>query len=909
MNIEIMKRFFIMFLLLAVSWRAECQQRASNKVTYTFGTDQMKLNSKNVEIVENQKIISKKGVSLHGRVQDSDRDADIAIDLSGVEPGRYVVTTQAYSNRIGDQILAEAKTKFESLFITLQFENQNITKRVVFAPWELNKQPSRQASGKFNVGEESKSLKLWLPEGVILESVSLKTYVPPVIPELAQQYVPKVLPPQSRPRLWVNANSLPVVKARLEQGENKLKWERVKTDAIKPYDFAGVASGEIPFDEKLEKAAEAKAFYFLMTGDKKVGREAVDMMKNYISHVEFGNLLDITREIGRAIYVSSLVYDWCYTIIREDERTVFVENLLRLSDDMEIGWPPFLQSVVNGHGNEAQVCRDLLSMSIAIYDENPEPYKYISYSILEQLVPMRKFEYQSPRHNQGVNYGSYRFTWDLHAAWLYYRMTGTAVFDDNIKDVGKYWLYARLPDGEMLRDGDGFGASTNGAPYYWKAPLFTLLASSYAEDPVLKADFERQGGMSDNQVLFLLLNDPQLIAEKNRGLLPLTKDFGPVLGSMIARTGWNISAKSSDVVAEIKGGGYHFGNHQHSDAGSIQLYYKGLQFGDLGVYRFYGTPYDFNFNKRSIAHSMMLVVDPEEKYPRAEANDGGTKFNQRFPKSPEETKKDPWFDNGTVMSANYGPEKLTPYYSFFSADLTNAYGNSKIEKYIRSFCFLNLNRKDIPALIILNDKIRAKDSSFKKYWQVNALNKPEIGREDLILTNSKEGDVGKIHIKTLIPSPADRDIQVLSGDLANNSFDYKSTPPLSNLPETKGHRIMLSPRKESKQDEFLTVFQVAEDGVQAMAVKYLKTDVSYVVVAENNVVSMSRLEHFIETEFSIEAPQGKQNHIVLTGLKEGLWSVYFGNRKNKLGDFQVDSGKNTLYFEGKKGKYWIVPAF
>ena len=33
---------------------------------------------------------------------------------------------------------------------------------------------------------------------------------------------------------------------------------------------------------------------------------------------------------------------------------------------------------------------------------------------------MRRFEYQSPRHNQGVSYGPYRFGWDMHAAWLFY---------------------------------------------------------------------------------------------------------------------------------------------------------------------------------------------------------------------------------------------------------------------------------------------------------------------------------------------------------------------------------------------------------------------------------------------------------------------------------------------------------
>lgn len=87
-----------------------------------------------------------------------------------------------------------------------------------------------------------------------------------------------------------------------------------------------------------------------------------------------------------------------------------------------------------------------------------------------------------------------------------------------------------------------------------------------------------------------MLNDPALSAQANKDQLPLTVDFGPVLGGMIARTGWDTEPGSGNVVAEIKGGGYHFGNHQHADAGSLQLYYRGLQLGDIGVYTFYGTP-------------------------------------------------------------------------------------------------------------------------------------------------------------------------------------------------------------------------------------------------------------------------------------------------------------------------------
>ncbi len=912
-----MKRFFILLICLplftnASETKIKTDTPKIEKNSYHFGLDQMQANGNSTKIIVDKRLKGGKGVSFKytGSVDsiNQQRDADILISLADVKPGRYVFTTHAFTDQKGEALLAKAKTKFESIFITIQVEGQKQTKRVVFAPWEISKQPSISVSGKFEIAKESGHVKLWLPEGIVLESLSLRTYAPPRVPELAETYIPSVVPPRSHPRLWLNTESLPLVKSKLEQGENKPIWEKIKKEAVKPFKLAPPSFGEIPFDEKLERVVQTKAFYYLMTGDEKIGREAVQLTKNYIASVEFGNLLDITREIGRTIYTSSLVYDWCNSLITPDEKKVFVKNFMRLADDMEIGWPPFLQSIVNGHGNEAQVNRDLLSMSIAIFDEDSEPYKYISYMILEQLVPMRKFEYQSPRHNQGINYGSYRFGWDLHAAWLYYRMTGKPVFDDNIKDVHKYWLYMRLPDGEMLRDGDGFGSS-QGKPYYWKAPLFTFLAYTYASDPILKADFEMQGGLPQDPILFLLLNDPKLVAEKTRDSLPLTINFGPVLGSMIARTGWDISKNSDDVVAEIKGGGYLFGNHQHSDAGSIQLYYRGLQLGDLGVYKFYGTPYDFNFNKRSVAHSMMLALDPSEVYLPADANDGGTKFNQRFPKTPEEAQNDSWFNNGKVLSADYGPHKLKPYYSYFSADLTAAYGNNKLESYIRDFCFLNLNRKDIPALIILKDKIRVSDPSFKRYWQVNTFNTPVFDKGRIVLRNKCNDLIGKTHINMLLPSAAEQNVEVLTGENANSTFGNVYTPPFLDIQETRGYRLMISPKRQNKEDEFLTVFQVTPEDGEPMPLKVFKTAVSHVVVAGNNIVSMNRLDGLITTKFEIDIPQGKNNQIVLTGLKDGSWKVFYQNKTAEVGVFEVFKSENTIYFEGKKGKYLIMPNF
>jgi len=43
-------------------------------------------------------------------------------------------------------------------------------------------------------------------------------------------------------------------------------------------------------------------------------------MTDYLPKVEYGNVLDITRQRGSVIYNASLVYDWCYSLLNERQK-------------------------------------------------------------------------------------------------------------------------------------------------------------------------------------------------------------------------------------------------------------------------------------------------------------------------------------------------------------------------------------------------------------------------------------------------------------------------------------------------------------------------------------------------------------------------------------------------------------
>ena len=839
-------------------------------------------------------IVLKSNTSQPDSVVAGQPDAVFKVKLP--KPGLYYLRT--YATEAGVKSGATAH-------IRIQVDNQRPTKRIVFDSYS----GAAQVAGKFEFNGQDHEIKVWLPAGIQLGFLEFKEFIEPPVPNVVKNYTPKITPPAGHPRLWVNQGILPLIRGRLTVGENKEAWEKVEKEALTTFAFDNNPQREIFYREDVEKAAETKAFYYLMKGDKKVGQEAVKLMLNYLSVLEFGNVTygDITREIGRSVYTAALVYDWCYDLLSKEDQQRLYGHMKRLAREMAIGWPPFDESVTNGHGNEAQVSRDLLAMSIAVYDEDPEPYRYTSYRMIEQLAPMRKFEYQSPRHNQGVDYGAYRFGWEMHGVWLLYRMSGMTTFDDNIKELPDYWLYMRLPDGYMLRDGDMFSIKNQGAkPHYWKQPQTMLLSYAYSNSALMKGEFERQGGLPDNPVLFLLLNDPALKADHDLTKLPQTKDFGPVLGSMIARTGWENSLKSNDVIAEIKGGGYNFGNHQHADAGALQIFYRGMQVGDLGLYLSYGSPYDLDFNKRSIAHSTMLVRDPKEQLLfRTKERDGGSRFSQRFSLTPEETIADPWYNYGAVVSTDFGPNKLKPAYSYFKADLTAAYTN-KIDRFTREFCFFDLERSDVPAVIILSDDVSSTDPAFQKYFQINTLNTPDTSKSVITLHNELNGMVGRTHVNMLVPSAGSRTTEILSGKKANSTFG-KEYEIVSEKPEAAGHRILISPKGKNKQDRFLTVFQMLADSTKPLPVRFSEVNDRYEITFANRIVSMSALSEPIGASFEISVPNDTTYQVVLTGMKPGFWYVE-AKDKSLSANFDVKMGKNTLYFTSKGGEYEISPG-
>src|SRR5690606_6167019 len=151
-----------------------------------------------------------------------------------------------------------------------------------------------------------------------------------------------------------------------------------------------------------------------------------------------------------------------------------------------------------------------------------------------------------------------------------------------------------------------------------------------------------------------------------------------------------------------------------------------------------------------------------------------------------------------------------------------------------------------------------------------------------------------------------RQIDILSGNDANSSFEHKYEAPLPDLPEAHGHRIMVSPKKASKNDRFLTVFQMVDGDKKPLSVNYYETPVSYVITIADRVVSMSNSSDFVSKGFTLKISSGNKYQVVLAGMKPGFWNIKSKDGKVNF-NANVIAGENTIFFQADGGEYTVTP--
>ncbi|MEO7766994.1 MAG: heparin/heparin-sulfate lyase HepB, partial [Ferruginibacter sp.] len=630
------------------------------------------------------------------------------------------------------------------------------------------------------------------------------------------------------------------------------------------------------------------------------------------------NKADVCRDIGRIIHTNAIVYDWCYDLIEEPTKKLLILQMESLATKLEVIWPKLVQGSIVGHGVEAQLSRDMLACGIATYDEKPAIYKLVAGRIMAEFVPARNFFYPAGYHHQGSAYGPGRFKSDLQFTLLFDRMGYPNIVNNSQGSVPYKWFYTRRPDGQLFRDGDDYNELFIRFGKYW--PLSSdALTASYYKDPVLMSETIKANLIGQDPLYDFLLIDPTVPAVANTSQIPLTRYFKAPLGAMVARTGWGDSINSNTVVAEMKIGVYNFVNHQHLDAGSFQIYYKGPLAINSGIYQgtngAYGGEHFINYYQRTIAHNSMLVYDPAEKFTwhgRPIVNDGG----QQFPNGAEEPlNMDALLGNGyktgEVLAHEAGPDSIQPDFSYMKGELAEAYGN-KVKSFRRSFVFLNLHNARVPAALIIFDRVQAFDKNFKKTWLLHSVEEPIIRDNSTTINRHEKGYNGSLVNTTLLPLPGNLLLKKVGGKdsaFTVNGINYpQQIVAADNSGDGAVWRLEESPKESAYADNFLNVMQVMDYGNgndRSLSVGKEETENLVGATIGDRIIFFSKTSEISDKRIDLKVKGDGPKKILITDVANGDWLVTrTGDQKNSPGI--ITSHNNLLYFNAIKGNYRII---
>ena len=759
-----------------------------------------------------------------------------------------------------------------------------------------------------------------LPDGSVLDVIEMPAYKD----ASGDVFVPTVTPPANEhPRLMFTKSDLPSIRWNLSLPENAQAYRMFLELKDQDCDGALDVSAEHNYDANVLAVIEAKAFDYVINGNTRNGEEAVAAIMKYLETYKNPDGGTYYRQAGHGIFTAAEVYDWCYDLLDSDEKREIVARCQMVGMlYMSIGFPPERLSALVSHGSEAQLLRDWMSLAIVSYDEYPSIYNYVAARYYVEYVPARNFFYQSGGHYQGNYYGPYRFTWDLWAQTMLSNMSKTdsleAVYTPQTQQVLYQWLYARRPDGEMFREGDDGTERYPQASQWYKYTNYPFfLASNFYKDGAIKNEFLEHytipmGYDYLTPVQMLALNDPS-IERIDSEQLPLSKYISGPIGAMYARTSWDMGIDSPAVLAYMKIGQTWASNHVHRDAGSFQIYYKGILASESGMYQIYNDNHNELYNQSSIAHNTLGITSA--------ANPTGV---QRIPNKTSSGNTGLQYltideliadaaDNttGEVIGQEYGPDLYAPEYTYIAGDIAAAYDANVLEA-VRSMLFLPMDNADFPAVFFVFDRITTSEVGSTKTFVLHMQSEPTIRDNVIIITNTATDYNGTYNGMltnqtllgydriTAIGGPGHR-FEVGGVNYEPDNFRYSEEGMEAGWGRVE---ISITTTEANQTDFFLNVMYVND------ADKTLSFEKAELIEGErvcgakifNRVAIFNKEKTRIEDSVTFEIPVDADISTFLVnvaGVKDGTWTITTSDGKTQTAVASEDGG--MLYFEAPAG--------
>ncbi len=743
------------------------------------------------------------------------------------------------------------------------------------------------------------------------------------------------------PRLLITRDMLPNIRASLREenitNSNFLANvdKLIENDAILPPATLQDTNAQVSlanihnYDAGMLDVIQAKALAYLLYDDPYYGYLAIYYMKNYIMSLDIKQIAsDQCRQYGYVMFVAATVYDWCYDLLTDEDKIQFiagVENCLcqgrnAYEAKMEVGFPPTGQGSVSGHGSEFQILRDYLSFAVAIYDENPSWWANIAGRVYNDYLQVRNYYFQSGMTQQGTgNYIPARHICDLYSGWILKVATGENPYV-GMENTTKSALGYEFAPGYIFSDGDGTGDQARSYSYVAMAYITAYLyedAGMLAQGKYHLGTVPFNGGhgglVSSTYVALhgLARLDP---AEDRYESMDLIQYNGYPLGQYIIREAW-ADESSAAVFMRIKE--RSTANHEHCDAGTFEIYYKGMLSSDGGIYFNYGSTHTQYFHQATISHNGLIIFNPQKTKEDSGWYSGGQRKLGGESQNLQAWLENPNMDTGKVTGRQHGyanEEKTLAQYAYIAGDITKAYDPTTVSYVGRRMLTVYTGDEEFPMVFFTYDDISSKSKSSEKRFllQITSKEAPTIDG-DTVITENGEGRLVLTCLSDniVINGVGGRNDGAYSAAKSQNYLiNGKQLEPLQdNLDDGHWGRVEVVYDASSNDATFFNVMYVTDKGNDNMAeIDDIDDDNVVGAVFEDKVAALfvtSRERVSSDISYKISGRSKAVTNYV-SGVAEGKWNVTVDGKE--IGCFEVTAEGGILVFTAPAGAVVVSPA-
>ena len=651
------------------------------------------------------------------------------------------------------------------------------------------------------------------------------------------------------------------------------------------------------FDPGVLNDIQLLALDYRMTGNPYSGYLAIYAIKNALKTTgNWTGLDDYTRMYGMVMYNAACVYDWCYDLLSDADKTQIVlgvENKCCKNGRMEIGFPPYDENAVTGHGAELQLLRDYLSFAIAIYDEYPGWWNYIADRFFDEYVPVRNAFYEAGMYPQGASlYVRLRFASDLYSALLVKTATGVFPYESeaNMKQVMRtVYSYELTTSGhKAFASGDDHSNDREFQDYGRNALLSSYLFDDATMRKLLEYNYWSYSEFYDSYYSFLASVPEYLIcsssniapaSDRHEGM-PLILYNGGWLGQIIARNRWS-SSNAAAVLMKI--GCRTSGNHDHADAGQFQIWYKDVMLaGDTGSYETYGDSHFTNYHQATVAHNCILIGGKGQKQPGEPGSYAAWQTDT--------------YKTGEVTGVSYGYDGSTPIYAYIAGNLLPAYSNVANVETVnrRMLAVFDTDNENAPLFFFVFDRIKTSGSTNKTFL-LHVPTEPTIdggkvsivsGERKLVLQNVLGGET----ITSLGGSGNNYKVNGVQYDARDDGYwgrvEIKTASNLTN--------------------NLLNVMYVCDNASDPnlTATRFNSSEVEGAVIGNTAAVFVKSSTRQTAS-FTFTAPGAGTLNYYVSGVSEGDWKVRIGG--SAVGTVHASADGGFLAFTAPAGTVSLVP--